>query len=97
MCILLDAYEGQGDDFIGVVAYHDFGIHSMYITIRDGEGKLIENGEMSPYPENPDLWEYLPKARSPLGTKVIVQVTAMDCMGGIGRGWVRKILGEDEW
>jgi hypothetical protein len=89
----LEAYEGQGDDFIGIVASHDFGIYSMHITILDDRGNLIENGEASPYPENPELWEFLPTARVPLGTPVTVHVTAIDCMDGIGRRWERKTLG----
>ena len=33
--------------------------------------------------------------RVSLGTSVIVHVTAMDCMGGIGTRWIGKTLGED--
>ena len=36
--ISLDASEGQGDDFIEVDAYHDFGIAAMHITILDSQG-----------------------------------------------------------
>ena len=91
--ISLFAYEGQEDDYIGVVACHDFGIHDMHITILDGQGRRIESGEVFPFPDNPELWEYAPTARVPAGTAVTVHVTAIDCMGGIGRGWESKTLG----
>ena len=93
MYLSLEAYEGQGDDFIGVVAYHDFGIHAMHITILDEQGNLIETGEASPFPNDPELWEYLPTIRVPAGTAVTVHVTAIDCMGGVGRRWKSKTLG----
>ena len=94
MYIFLEGYEGQGDDFIGIVAFHDFGIASMRILILDEWGGVIESGEASPYPDDPELWEYLPTARVPLGTPVTVHVTATDCIDGIGRRWGSKTLGE---
>ena len=94
--IALYDYDGQGDDFIGIIAYHEFGIHSMRITIHDDQGNLIEAGDAYPYDDNPNLWSFFPEVRVPLGTPVTVHVTAMDCIGGIGRGWERKTLGEDE-
>ncbi len=98
-------YTGQGDDFkaphrfcgVGIDANHEFGIHSMRITIHDDQGNVVESGDAYPYDNNPNLWWFFPEVRVPLGTSVIVHVTAMDCMGGIGRGWERKTLGEDEW
>ena len=94
--IALDGYLGQGDDYIGFTASHDFGIHSMRITILDDRGHVIESGEAVPMLEDPNVWEYLPQACVPAGTSVTVHVTAFDCMGGIGRGWERKTLGEEE-
>jgi hypothetical protein len=94
--IALHAYQGQGDDFIGISAYHDFGIAWMSVSIRDDQGRLIEEGDASPYDNPPDLWWFLPEVRVPLGTPVTVRVTAVDCMGGLGTGSVRKTLGEDD-
>jgi len=92
----LDGYRGRGDEYIALTASHDFGIHSMRITILDEMGQLIESGEMWPFPADPNTWEYLPQACVPPGTpSVTIHVTAFDCMGGIGRGWERKILEED--
>lgn len=95
----LYAYQGQDpdDDYIGAMIYHDFGIASINITILDEWGCVIESGEMTNFPDHPELWDYLPTVRVPEGTRVIVHVTAMDCMGGIGRGWERKTLGEEDW
>lgn len=95
--IALHAYEGQGDDFIGVDAYHEFGIASMKIKILDAKGHLIEDGHAYPYDDYPNLWWFFPEVRVPLGEAVTVHVTAMDCMGGLSTRWVRKTLGEDEW
>jgi hypothetical protein len=95
--ISLYDYEGQGDDSIGIDAYHDFGIADMHITILDDQGNRIEDGDAYPYTDHPNLWWFFPEVRIPLGTSVIVHVTATDCMGGVGRGSKRKTLGEDDW
>jgi hypothetical protein len=92
--ICLDGYHGQGNDYIGLVASHDFGIHSMRITIVDDHGHVIESDEAFPMLEDPNIWEYVPQVCVPPGTSVTVHVTAFDCMGGIGRGWERKTMGE---
>ena len=84
LAIFLESYEGQGDNFIGIVALHDFDIYAMEVSIRDDQGNLIERGEASRYPEDPELWEYLLTARIPAGTSVDVKVVATDCMGGVG-------------
>jgi hypothetical protein len=97
--IFLDEYNGQDPekDYIAAEVYHDFGIASMNITIRDLQGNQIESGEMMPFLNNPQHLDYLPTVHVPLGTKVIVHVTATDCMGGVGRAWQRRTLGEDDW
>ena len=96
--ITLDAYEGQApeQDYIAAQVYDDFGIACVHITICDDQGSVIESGEMIPSPNNPNFWEYPPVVRVPLGTNVIVTVTAMDCMGGIGTRRVGKTMGK-EW
>ena len=96
--ISLDAYDGQDPekDFIAAQVYTDFGIASMHITIRDLQGNVIESGEMDLFPNSPQFWDYLPTVRVPLGTNVIVEVTAVDCMGGIGTRRLGKTIGE-EW
>jgi hypothetical protein len=95
--ICLDGYHGRGDDYIGLAASHDFGIHSMRITILDDEGYVIESGEMSPFPEDPHAWENLPQVCVPPGTTVTIQIVAMDCMGGVGMRRDSKRMGEEEW
>ena len=62
--ISLDASEGQGDDFIGVDAYHDFGIAAMHITILDSQGNRIEDGDACPYTDHPTLWWFFPEVAS---------------------------------
>jgi hypothetical protein len=94
--ISLDGYLGQGDDYIVLVASHDFGMHSMHITILDDGGHVIETGAMWPFPGDPNGWEYVPTVQVPPGTSVTVHITAIDCMGGIGRGWEKKTMGDDE-
>jgi hypothetical protein len=96
-CILLDAYEGQDDDFIGIMIFHDFAIASVQVAIRDLQGSRIESGDACLFPENPELWSYLPAVPVPTGTTMIVQVTVMDCMGGVGTRWSKKTMGEEEW
>ncbi len=96
--IALDGYLGQGDDYIALTASHDFGMHSVRITIVDDGGHVIESGEMWPFPGDPNGWEYLPQVCVPPGTSsVTIHVTAFDCMGGIGRASERKTLEEQEW
>jgi hypothetical protein len=95
--IILDGYRGQGDDYIDLAVSHDFGLHALHITIMDDQGNVIESDEASPYLTDPNLWEYLPQARVPSGTKVIVQVTAIDHMGGVGMRREEKTMGEQEF
>jgi hypothetical protein len=66
------------------MAFHNFGLHSMHIPILKDQGNRIESGEASPFPNDPGLWEYLPGAGVPTDTAGIIQVNAMDCMGGVG-------------
>jgi hypothetical protein len=98
LLITLDAYEGQDpeQDFIAAEVCNHFGIASVHITIWDDQGNRIEGGEMSPFPNSSAFWEYLPTVCVPLGTDVIAQVTAMDCMGAIATRWIGKTMGE-EW
>jgi hypothetical protein len=95
--LFLDEYDGQDpeQDYIAAEVYSDFGLVSMEITIRDEHGNLIERGGMYPFPGNSDLWDYPPKSRVPLGTTVIIQVTALDCLGGLATRWMRKTMGEE--
>jgi hypothetical protein len=92
--IVFACYEGQDGDFIMVHVLHDFGIHAMHITIWDDQGNLIERGEVEPFEEDPELWEYYPENPIPLGTKVIAQVTVMDCMSSIAVCRTARIIGE---
>lgn len=41
--------------------------------------------KMNPFPNDPQFWDDLPTVRVPLGTKVIAEVTAADCLGGVGK------------
>ena len=90
----LDAIGIEQPGCVGRIANpaHDFNIRSMRITILDERGDVIESGQASPFLEDPNGWEYLPQAYVPPGTEVTVHITAIDCMGGIGRGWERKIF-----
>ncbi len=94
-CISLENYLGRDDDYIVFMVSHDFGIRSMCVTILDEHGEVIESGEASPFREDPNGWDYSPQADVPPGTSVTVQITAVDNMGGIGRIWARKTMGED--
>ena len=87
--------EEEGEqDYITAQVYTDFGPASVHVAIRDDKGNQIESGEMCPFPNHPNLWDYLPGVRVPRGTDVIVEVTAMDCMGGIGTRCVGHTMGE---
>ena len=94
--IFVNTYqEEEGEqDCITAQVYTDFGPASVHVAIRDDKGNRIESGEMCPFPNHPGLWDYLPGIRVPRGTDVIVEVTAMDYMGGIGTRWVGHTMGE---
>jgi len=96
--IFVDTYqEDEGEqDCITAQVYADLGAVSVHVTIRDDEGNRIESGEMCPFLNQPNLWDYLPGIRVPRGMDVIVEVTAMDCMGGIGTRRVGHTMGENE-
>jgi hypothetical protein len=95
-CISLEGYRGQDDDFIGIMVFHDFGIASLNVTILDDRGNRIESGDAFPYPDNPELWWFLPTVQVPSGITVNVQVTAIDCMGGICTRRIARTTGEEE-
>jgi hypothetical protein len=94
--IVLDEYRGQGDDYIAILATHHVGMHSVHITIVDDGENFIEYGEAAPLLTDPSAWEYIPEVCVPPGTHVRVHVTAIDHMGGIGRAWERKTMGEED-
>lgn len=96
VAVTLENYRGREGDFIGIVIFHDFGIHAMHVTILDDRGGRIEGGRAIPCPDDPEIWGFLPTVRVPAGTSVMVQITAMDCMRGIGRRWIGKRMGADE-
>jgi hypothetical protein len=90
--------EDEGEqDYITAQVYADFGAVSVHVAIRDDQGNPIESGEMCLFPNQPSLWDYLPGVRVPRGRDVVVEVTAMDCMGGIGTRWVEHTMGDDKW
>jgi hypothetical protein len=95
--IFVDTYQEQeGErDIITAQVYTDFGAASVHVAIRDDKGNRIDSGEMDPFPNHPDLWDYLPGIRLPRDTELIVEVTAMDCIGGIGTHRVGHTMGED--
>ncbi len=98
-CILsisLEGYKGQGDDLIGIWVDHDFGVASLHVTIRDLQGNTIEKGDACPFSESTELWWFFPVVCVPLGTAVIVEVTAMDGMGNIARWGKSKTMGKEE-
>lgn len=51
---------------------------------RDEQGKLIERGNATEWPDEPNRWGYLTKAPVPSGTSVNVYATAIDVLGGVG-------------
>ncbi len=95
--IFVDTYqEEEGEqDYISAQVYTDFGPAWVHIAIRDDKGNPIESGEMCPFPNQSNLWDYLPNVRVPRGTEVIMEVTAMDCLGGVGRRQVGHTMGEE--
>ncbi len=95
LLVSLNAYKGGQDDFIGIAAVHTFDLAAMYVDVSDGDGNLIETGDAYPYADAPELWGFYPAVHVLPGACVTVHVTAVDCMGGIGRGWAGKRMGED--
>lgn len=94
--VTLEGYQGREGDFISIATPHDFGIHAMHVTILDDWGERIEGGDAIPCPDDRSVWAFLPTVRVPAGTSVVVQVTAMDRIGGVGRYWAGKTMGEEK-
>jgi hypothetical protein len=77
-------YRGEVDNLIWLQTSQDFGIENLYLTFKDEHGKLIESGNASQWPDEPDRWEYWTKASVPIGTSVIVYAAAIDGFGAMG-------------
>ena len=92
MAIILDAYEGKGDDYLAVSVFSDFPVASVYITIRDENGNLIESYQACKHPSAPELWDMPANVCVASGTSVTVRAVVMDYMGGIRVGQESKTV-----
>jgi hypothetical protein len=94
MVVSLEDYNGGEGDFIGIVVFHDFGIHRLHVTVLDEAGRRIEGGDAIRCPDDPEIWAYLPAVRLSPGRTVTVQVAAMDRLRGVGLCQETKTMGE---
>ncbi|MBC7849661.1 MAG: hypothetical protein H7Y31_07990 [Chitinophagaceae bacterium] len=81
-------YRGQVGDWIVVTAIDDFMVKKVRVTIKDGAGNKIEEGEAGPDAENVFPWVYIATIANPLlpGTKI--EAVAYDRPGNKGRAEV---------
>jgi hypothetical protein len=81
--LFLYEYEGHIDDLVGVQTSDDLGIVSVYVSIRDDKGNIIENGYATEEPIGLGIWFYVASVSISSGTPVIVYFTVEDCLGGV--------------
>jgi hypothetical protein len=61
------------------------------ISILDGQGNLIESGDMFPFQEDPTLGGFFPEVLVTYGSEVIVRILPRTaCMGSIAVSQLRK-------
>jgi hypothetical protein len=80
----LDFYKGQVRNHILIMTSDDFGIESVYVRIRDGEGTLIESGDALPWLQTPGVWHYVSTTHVPRGTTVTIYAAVTDSLGAVG-------------
>jgi hypothetical protein len=88
----LVTYKGQAQDPILLAMSEDFGLHRVRLIIRDGEGNLLERGEMSLCLGHAGIWLYFAKTSVPPGTTVAVHVIAIDRLGGLAAWRQDKLI-----
>jgi len=80
----LEFYDGRVKDLISIYTSDDFGIVNLYLIFRDEQGNLIERGNATEWPDEPNRWGYLTRAAVPSGRSVNVHAAAMDSLGAVG-------------
>jgi hypothetical protein len=76
-------YNGQIGSSIQILTADDIGVVSLKVTLRDGQGTLIESGDGVEYPLGTGQWTYTAKSAVASGTSVTAYVTATDRPGGM--------------
>ena len=76
-------YNGQVDSSIQILTADDFGVVSVNVTLRNGQGNLIESGNAVEYPVGTGQWSYMAQSNVASGTSVTAYVTATDRPGGM--------------
>jgi len=78
---------GKTDGLILINTSDEFGIESIYVTLRDEAGNLLESGDAMRDENCEGNWGYMPCEPIPLGTTVTVRAVAMDALGGLSVGY----------
>jgi hypothetical protein len=82
-------YTGKPGEPIGVVAVDDFGVVSVYVTLTEVSGALIEHGSAV---LEQSRWVYLTQAAVVPATAVIIHVTALDRPGNAANKTLQHAL-----
>ena len=76
-------YNGQIGSSIQILTADDVGVVSVNVTLKNGQGNLIESGNAVEYPVGTGQWSYTATAAVASGTSVTAYVTAADRPGGM--------------
>ncbi|MFA0961671.1 hypothetical protein AB9P05_07680 [Roseivirga sp. BDSF3-8] len=80
--VFVNGFTGGANERIGVYAYDDFGLVSVDLLIRNGEGEVLESGRCTAIVEN-GMYEYRLRKDVPVQGGVQVQVEARDLAGNV--------------
>jgi hypothetical protein len=75
--------DGEIEGIIHINTSDVFGIVSIYVTLRDEAGNLLEEGDAMPDETWVGYWIYLPRTAPAVGTSVMVRAAAADALGGM--------------
>jgi hypothetical protein len=76
-------YNGQVDSSIQILTADDVGVVSVNVTLRNGQGNLIESGNAVEFPVGTGQWTYTAQSTVASGTSVTAYVTIADRPGGM--------------
>ena len=88
----LSTYSGAVGNIIRIKAIDDFSVSNVQVTIRNGEGAVLETNDAIETGPGSGLWQYTATTPVSAGTTVTISATAKDLPGGVGELTQSKTL-----
>lgn len=88
--IKTDGYKGAAGDVITIEAHDDFRVVRIHVVITGRDGSILEEGDATQDPIDPNLWRYAATVANPRVTGTNIVATAYDRPGN--EGVLEKVL-----